>query len=161
MLEGAKNYLVSVAERTVGIHGFNLERDGFRDRIAARSYNLDEFSSRREKQQSIASGVILGSIQFALPTVASGILYFIGHDINKRISLPPENTISLIEVGKFYSGFALDMGLLALAASDHNFAEIVVLKLAANAATHVGLDIVGAVASRMKSFKPTSVTLAA
>lgn len=53
------------------------------------------------------------------------------------------------------------LGATSYLSLSHNPAEAVAMKLAVNAATQVGLDLIGAAAKRIRSFRPpTATTLA-
>lgn len=162
----AKNYLLSVAERTIGVRAYNENLSGYQAQYDLEGYHpSEEYRNRERGRQRLSSG-ILGIMQASIPAFVRSLLYYLGPDINPNVypTRPKDReTIlgSLQMVSHTYSSAAVDFGLAYLAIQgSHSPAELIALKLAANAATHVALDVGGAVINGIKNIRPTPSTIA-
>lgn len=139
-IEAAKNYTLSVAERTFGIEAYRKVRE------FAVSTRTDTTSSR-------IVGGMMSTLEIATPLAIQGIfIATIEADKQHKVISIPEALI------KTYGGFGIDLGLglLALSVSQNNIPEAIVLKLTFNAATHVGLDLASRAVDKITHFRPPS-----
>lgn len=150
-LETVKTYLLSVAERTFGIEAYRKE--------VAKIERFNAVDSERytvlNREDVEKSGFHLGIFQILMPAVTEVMLNDKGSKMNS--SLFKE---SLKVVNDTLPAAAVDLWAMAPALLSHNPVEFVILKLAANAVTHVGLDVLGAAAKRFRNFRPSANILA-
>lgn len=142
-LETGIRYIGSVAERTTGIEGF-----------------LREF--RRERKTGIEIGhavgraVINGLFTGFIPQIALPITYEGYRKFAKMDTLP-----LMLMAGATVDVLSTIPAVILL--SQGHPAEAILAKLAANAATHVGLDLIGAgargVNRLIRNFRPSATTL--
>ncbi|MBI2017710.1 hypothetical protein HYS92_01520 [Candidatus Daviesbacteria bacterium] len=142
-VELAKNYLVSVAERTIGVEGFRREYNSAYDFISP--VPGIEISHRNG---AILTGLFLGTIsQLLIPTCYEA-----------RNRFRKTNWFGSLVFG----GLAVDYvtTIIPAFALSNNLTEGIAIKLLANVATHVGLDVLSVTAQRFRNFKPSATTLA-
>lgn len=136
-VETVKEYSISVAQRAIGWDAF-----------------------QKKPQERLVSRLIdcMGQITFpALSRLMSPLgAERIGSKSSVREKLKFFGRITIRE-----AGLMPDLGLwmIVLAASD-NPLEILPLRLAANAATQIGFDVISAGIDKIKSFRPSANTLA-
>lgn len=144
-LEATKNYLVNIAERTIGVNAYK---------------RWQEYAKVQTPENPVrrGSGILVGAIQFLMPGSTDGVAELWMQNIIRG----EKGGNTLIEFTKFAGKVGLDYAswnLVALA--NHNPLEFVAWKLAVNAATPVIMDLASTAINRMKHFRPSSVTLAA
>lgn len=142
-LEVAKDYLLSVAERTIGVNAYQ--------RWQKYVDQLDHDPFERIKQKRYA--VPMGGLQFVFPAVMDSLYGIIGEKGERSgwITMTKYNVVQpYIDVTSW--------GLIAM--TTDNPLEFVGAKLAINAITHVGFDLGKAAINRLRTFRPSANILA-
>lgn len=152
-LEVAKDYLVSVAERITGIDA--VKAYYFDNKPAPDNPHL-----RRAKALAIVGGILGGgAIQVFLPSMYRGL-----NDEYQGIRIDREHpepySYSYLGETGLMGGYVMDMGLMLASVTNHNPAEVIILKLAANVISNVGGDLAVAAVNKIKTFRPSATTLA-
>lgn len=147
-LEAAKDYLFSVAERTLGINAYKRWQ----------KHSLEHFEPTYEGYHNRKrTGITIAApIQFLLPATTESIAR--SWSKSKFGTGEEENMNFFTHWGKYTSISMLD-GISWVLLSNTHITEFVLAKLALNAATHVALDLGGEAVKRIKTFRPTGTTL--
>ncbi len=150
-LEAAKNYLASVAERTIGL-------DAAKEYYSDNKPSPDNPHFRRAKALAIMGGISAGAIQGFCPSAYRGL-----NDEYQGIRIDREHpepySYSFLGMAGFMVGTVMDMGLALASITNHNPAEAIILKLTANVISNVGGDLAVAAIQRIKTFRPSAATL--
>lgn len=150
-LEGTRDYLVSIAERTFGVNAYKRWQVWAEQQFEPTS---DAYKNRKE------TGVFTGFIQFTLPSFTEAVArswsksqFGTGEEANENIFIgwAKYSAISMVDYGS---------GILLYNTVD-NIPQFVAYKLALNAVTHIGLDLAGRAVDKLRGFRPpTAATLA-
>lgn len=152
-IEQAGSYLGSLLKRSSGIEAFNLSGQFIKDR----GLMVDD----NDKKSLQTSAWVY---QVLAPATTNFIM-----DLRKGPDLKPSSESEWVIAIKASSAIVLDLGsnipltslTLYLTHNPVEFGvEFVIGRLAINAATHVSFDVLGAAAKRVKTFRPSSTTLA-
>lgn len=151
-LETGLRYAGSVAERSLGINAFQRWQ---RYVVENSEPSSDAYRNRK------FVGVIIGLIQFYVPATTDSISrMWSGSQYGTK---EKANENPLVTVGKYSIRSLPDVASWMLIATTDNLIQLSLYKLAANAATHVGLDIIDAgargVRRLMRGFRPSATTL--
>lgn len=149
-IEAAKNYALSVAERTFSINAYKRWQ----------VYAEQKFEPTWEAYQNRkGTGVFVGLLQFAIPAFTEGVA--ISWSKSKYGTGEEANLNPLIYMAKYCTISMPDLAAwMFLYNTTDNILQFVLYKLAANAATHVGLDLAGRAVDKLKGFRPpASATL--
>ena len=149
-LERIKSYAGSVKDRTLGINAYQRWQKEIETNCSDRK-DASAYQNRK------IVGVILGMVQFVLPGLTKGVAEMWSDNFPEE-----KNGNSLfLSFPRYVTTVATDFASWSVvAAASHNPGEFIALKLAANAATHVGLDLGGAAIKRLKTFRPSANILA-
>ncbi|MDP3974195.1 MAG: hypothetical protein Q8P92_05190 [Candidatus Daviesbacteria bacterium] len=147
-LETARNYLGSVVERTVGWAGYQREHH-----LESISHPITNQSSpveiKHNQSQAVLTGLTVGFLtQISAPITYEGFKRFANMD-----------TLPLVLMGTGAVDTLSTIPAVIFLSYGHP-AEAILVKLAANAAIHVGLDLIRAAARRIKTFRPPADILA-
>lgn len=152
-IEKAGSYLGSLLKRSSGIEAFNLSGQFIKDR----GLMIDD----NDKKSLQTSAWVY---QVLAPATTNFIM-----NIRKGPDLKPSSESEWVSAIKVSSAIILDLGsnipltslTLYLAHNPIEFGvEFVIGRLAINATTHVSLGVLGAASKKIKSFRPSSTTLA-
>lgn len=146
-LEAAKNYLVSVAQRTVGLE-------------AARKYYAESKPTPDDPNFKFARRVALitGSaglvVQAIMPLVGRYMINTYHKSSDDKGHWYYDYQETPLRIAGFGAGLVTDLALLGVTLSlsvTHSPLEVAEFKLAANAVSHVGADIIEATVNKIRS----------
>lgn len=140
-LETSIRYIGSVAGRTAGIEGL------------LREFHIELTATEGARNRAIINGLSVGLVpQISVPIAYEGFKRFAKMD-----------TLPLIVTGGAIVDLLATIPAIIVLSHGHP-AEAILAKLAANAATHMGLDLIDAGARGtnrlIKNFRPSATTLA-
>lgn len=155
-IEAIRNYLGSVANRTLGRQAW---REAMRQPNESYSYTYTERQPTWAKSLNRAlyqAAVPYAALEFIAPVTSRVVFPIVeGREANQVLQNDYLNTglmLPALITDVSTNMFAIFVG--------RNSSEVIILKLAANAATHVSLDFIGAAAKRVRNFRPSGTTLA-
>lgn len=145
VIETTKNYLGSVANRTIG-------RAAWQEAMQPQ-YRLDDTKPFFQRIDQTAQAVTYFAVQFLGPATYESI------DRIKRINEINKWGFIVEPVKRFLPALVADLGLIYITTSlSHNPLEFVAWKLAANAGTHMALDLGSTAVNRIRHSRPTNPT---
>lgn len=169
-LEAGVRYAGSVAGRSLGISAYRDQMAVF----ASLSPNRTPEWTERVKHNIRLNSAAEAFHQILLPTIfrSRAASYYMDPGIDRELyprmappapqTEPESSKYQLEYAARFASSFPIDLAQWgAVAVLSHSPLEVVAWKLAANAVTHVALDVIGSAAKRIKNFRPPASTLAA
>lgn len=145
-IEGAINYLSGVGARTLGLNGFKVARDSL-----ASPTRLDQ--------------TLIGASNGYLEVVFPATSEFMNRDyINVQRRIPYSRNLNLdmsFLSARMISSMMYDGASLYLLGQvyGHSLPELIIMKLALNAVTHIGTDIAGVAIRSTRSYRSSSAAI--